>query len=219
MTRSNTSRGKFITLEGVEGVGKSTCIEVIKSVLEAAGKSVLITREPGGTHVGERLREVFLDREGTPMTAHAEMLLIFAARVQHVEERIAPALAAGNWVVCDRFTDSTYAYQGAGRYLPEADIAQIEAMTLGQFQPDLTLLLDLDARQGLARATSDADADRLESEQTEFFERVRQAFLQRAKSSGPAGRYRLVDASRTRDEVHRQIKEIIQLFLHQTPEA
>ena len=218
MTTTN-SRGKFITLEGVEGVGKSTCIEVLKSVLEAAGKSVLITREPGGTHVGERLREIFLDREGTPMTAYAELLLLFAARAQHVEELIAPALAAGSWVVCDRFTDSTYAYQGAGRHLPVADIAQIEAMTLGQFQPDLTLLLDLDAKQGLARATSAAAADRLESEQAEFFERVRQAFLHRAQSSGADSRYRLVDASRTRDEVHRHIKAVIQLFLQQTAEA
>ncbi len=215
----SSSRGKFITLEGVEGVGKSTCIEVIKSVLEAAGKSVVISREPGGTSVGERLREIFLDEGEVRMTAHAELLLIFAARTQHVHELIAPALAAGAWVVCDRFTDSTYAYQGAGRQLPEEEIARIEDIALGSFQPDLTLLLDLDAREGLERAVSDAEADRLESEQDEFFERVRNAFLQRSRQMAHKDRYRLVDASRPQDQVHSQIREIIKHFLNQTAEG
>ncbi len=206
-------RGKFITVEGVEGVGKSTCIEVIRSVLQGAGHTVTTSREPGGTSIGERIREIFLDGEETRMTPGTELLLMFAARAQHVSELIEPALAAGDWVVCDRFTDSSYAYQGGGRRLPEAVIEEVEAIALAGFQPDLTLLLDLNASQGLERALAGSGADRLESEPAEFYQRVREVFLQRARAH--RARYAVLDASRPLPEVHRQIREIIKTFLAQ----
>ena len=199
-------RGKFITVEGVEGVGKSTNIKRITSLIEAAGYKVLATREPGGTTIGERIRDILLDKSVQGMSAMTELLLMFAARTQHVHAVIEPALANGQWVVCDRFTDSSYAYQGGGRLLGEAQVERLEDLSLGGFTPDLTILLDIDVAEGLARAAGVAEADRFESEQLEFFERVRTAFLHRASLSE---RYRVIDAARPLEAVENEIDEIL----------
>ncbi len=206
-----SSRGRFITVEGVEGVGKSTNLELIKTLLEESGQSVVVTREPGGTSVGERVREILLDKDENHMTAMAELLLMFAARVQHVSEVIEPALAEGKWVVSDRFTDSSYAYQGGGRNLGDGPVELLEHKMLGGFVPDLTILLDIDVTKGLERALGDSDADRFESEQRDFFERVRSSFLARAESHD---RYRVIDASRPLEEVQSEIRVIIKEILN-----
>ena len=198
--------GKFITVEGVEGAGKSTNIGLIADLIREAGHKVVLTREPGGTQLGERVRRILLDKAEHGMTPMAELLLMFAARTQHVEELIKPALAAGSWVVCDRFTDSSYAYQGAGRGLGEDMVASLEQMVLREFRPDLVLILDLDVKTGLSRATASAQADRFESEEQAFFERARRAFVKRAASHK---RYRLVDASGDLDKVRAEIRSVM----------
>jgi dTMP kinase len=183
--------GQFITIEGAEGVGKSTNIKLIQTLLDAAGIAHIATREPGGTPLAEQIRG---------------LLLMFAARRQHVEELILPATEAGQWVICDRFTDSTYAYQGGGRGLDLAQIAVLEQLCLGDFRPNLTLLLDLDVTAGLTRAAERGAPDRFESEDVAFFNRVRQAFLDRAAS---ADHYRVVDASQPLVQVQASIRSII----------
>ena len=198
--------GKFITVEGVEGAGKSTNIGLIADLIREAGHKVVLTREPGGTQLGERVRRILLDKAEHGMTPMAELLLMFAARTQHVEELIKPALAAGSWVVCDRFTDSSYAYQGAGRGLGEDMVASLEQMVLREFRPDLVLILDLDVKTGLSRATASAQADRFESEEQAFFEKARRAFVKRAASHK---RYRLVDASGDLDQVRAEIRSVM----------
>ena len=197
--------GKFITLEGVEGVGKSTNLELISDLVESGGYDVLLTREPGGTRLGERVRDILLDKKETGMTPMAELLLMFAARAQHVEEVIKPALARGTWVVSDRFTDSSYAYQGGGRQLGSDVVAELEQLVLGDFRPDLVIILDLDVQTGLERASKVAEADRFESEEQAFFERVREIFVDRSSASG----YRLVDAGRPLNEVQKDIASIV----------
>ena len=198
--------GRFIALEGLEGVGKSTVLAQLKAQLEAAGKRALVTREPGGTPLGERLRRLLLDPEAPSMEPMTELLLVFAARKQHVAQVIAPALKSGVWVLCDRFVDSSYAYQGGGRGLPASLIAEVERLCLDGFRPDLTILLDLDPQTGLARAGQDRKADRFEQESPAFFAAVREAFLARAKGS-PA--HRLVDASQPLAAVQRQLQGIV----------
>ena len=197
--------GKFITLEGVEGVGKSTNLALISEFVKSGGYDVLVTREPGGTTLGERVREILLDKDEHGMTPMAELLLMFAARAQHVEEVIKPALARGIWVVSDRFTDSSYAYQGGGRQLGSDAVAALERQVLGGFRPDLVIILDLDVQAGLKRASKVSEADRFESEEREFFERVRAAFVSRSSEPG----YHLVDAARPLIDVQADIATII----------
>ena len=204
------SRGKFITIEGIEGVGKSTNLALIESLISDLGQGVLVTREPGGTMTGERIRSILLDKDEQNMTAMTELLLMFAARRQHVDQVIEPALAAGTWVISDRFTDSSYAYQGGGRELGMETVSALEDFVLGDFRPDLTIVLDLDVSTGLTRATSNASPDRFESEQGEFFERVRKVFLDRASGD----RYRVVDTSQSIEAVQSEISRIITTFYH-----
>ena len=203
------TQGRFITIEGVEGVGKSTNIALVKSLLEERGYEVLLTREPGGTPTGERIREILLDKDEQAMTAMTELLLVFAARSQHVSQVIMPALAAGQWVISDRFTDSSYAYQGGGRELGIEIVAALEAQVLADFRPDLTIVLDVDIATGLERATREAEADRFESEQTSFFQRVRETFLTLAE----ADRYRVIDAGQPIEKVQVDLTEVIVEFI------
>ena len=199
------TKGKFITLEGVEGVGKSTNLEVISEFVKSGGYDVLVTREPGGTTLGERVREILLDKNEYRMTPMAELLLMFAARAQHVEEVIKPALTRGTWVLSDRFTDSSYAYQGGGRQMGSAAVAELEHQVLGDFRPDLVIILDLDVRAGLERASKVSEADRFESEERAFFERVRASFVRRSSEPG----YHLVDAAGSLIDVRAEIISII----------
>ncbi|MEL0037693.1 MAG: dTMP kinase [Halieaceae bacterium] len=191
--------GKFITIEGGEGVGKSTNADLIQSVLESRGCEVVVTREPGGTALGEALRSILLSADIESPVAMAELLIIFAARAQHLTTVIEPALAAGKWVLCDRFTDATYAYQGWGRNIDQRAIASLEQLVQGARRPDLTVLLDMDPSLGLARAKERAELDRFEQEELAFFNRVREGYLARAKEE-PAG-WLIIDASKTLDEV------------------
>lgn len=205
------SNGIFITLEGGEGVGKSTNLKFVRDYLVAAGETVHVTREPGGTVLGERIRTILLDRGTEDMSVDTELLLVFAARAQHLAQVIRPALARGEWVVCDRFTDATYAYQGGGRGVAEERIAQLETWVQGELRPDLTLLLDAPAELGRARVGGrGGEPDRFEREQLAFFDRVRAMYLARARSE-PA-RFRLIDASRTLDEVRAQLRQALNEF-------
>lgn len=190
--------GRFITLEGGEGAGKSTVLAALQARLSAHGIEVVVTREPGGTALGEALRGLVLDPARGGMCAESELLLMFAARAQHVREVIAPALAAGRWVLSDRYTDASYAYQGGGRGQPFARIAELEAWA-APLRPDLTLLLDLPVADGLARAGARGEADRIEREATDFFERVREAY--RARAAAEPARFRVIDSSAAVDVV------------------
>ncbi len=193
--------GRFITLEGIEGAGKSTLARALKEYLESRGTRVLLTREPGGTALAERLRQIVLERGPEPVAPLAETLVMFAARSLHLTNLIRPALAAGSWVICDRFTDATRAYQGAGRGVDAALIEQLARAVQAGVDPDLTLLLDLPVSVGLARARarSGADSDRFEAETLAFFERVRQGYLGVARAF--PGRVRVIDASQPEAQV------------------
>lgn len=196
-----STRGRFIVLEGGEGTGKSTNLAFCADWLAAQGLVVVSTREPGGTALGEQLRAVLLNQA---MSADAETLLMFAARAEHLATVIRPALAAGKWVVCDRFTDATYAYQGGGRGLTADRIATLEAWTQGELRPDLVLLFDAPPAVGLARAAARAGAqDRFERERATFWERVRQAY--RARAATDPDRYRRIDAAQSLPEVQAQL--------------
>lgn len=196
-------RGKFITLEGVDGAGKSTHLAGIAGLLRERGKDVVITREPGGTPLGETLRQLLLTQ---PMHIETETLLMFAARREHIAQVIAPALAAGRWVVSDRFTDATYAYQGHGRGMPEEKIAVLERWVQGTLQPDLTLVFDVPVQ--VARGRLDKDrSDRFEHEDREFFRRVRAGYLERA-ARNPL-RVQVLDGGRPIDEVKKVVENII----------
>ena len=204
-------RGRFITLEGSEGCGKTTNLLYLKQRLEQAGIPLIVTREPGGTPLAERIRDLLLDHRQSHMSSDTELLLMFAARAQHLHELIKPKLAEGVWVLCDRFTDATYAYQGGGRGIDEARIASLEAWVQGDLRPDLTFFLDLPVDQGLARAGERGEPDRFEREQAEFFERVRDTYLARAQAA--PSRYRVVDASLALAEVQRQIDCVVDDYL------
>jgi dTMP kinase len=193
-------RGRFVTFEGIDGAGKSTQIAFVEGWLRERGVDVLPTREPGGTPVGEALREILLHR---PMHARTETLLMFAARCEHVLESIEPALAAGRWVLCDRFTDATYAYQAGGRGLPESDVAALQQWVHPQLRPDLTFLFDLEPEVAAARLARAQRRDRFESEQRDFFHRVRECYLARARAE--PGRFVVVDTSRDRAQVQAQL--------------
>jgi len=200
-------RGRFITMEGGEGAGKSTMMSRVADWLENAGHRVIRTREPGGTDLAEKLREILLDRDNNSLSGRAELLLMFAARAQHLEELIRPALARGDWVLCDRFTDATWAYQGGGRGLPRDEIETLEKLVHGDLQPDLTLLLDLPVEQGLKRAARRSQADRFEQESARFFEQVRDAYLERAAAAPE--RFAVIDASSNMTEVWSQIDSVL----------
>lgn len=196
-------KGKFITLEGGEGAGKSTQMDYVEASLKKAGKTVHVTREPGGTEISEAIRELLLDQRQTAMSDDTELLLMFAARAQHIAELIQPALEKGEWVLCDRFTDATYAYQGGGRGIAMERIAMLEEWVQGNLRPDLTLLLDLPVELGLSRAGERGELDRFEREKLDFFERVREAYLDLAARHPE--RYRVVDASQAIPQVKAQI--------------
>lgn len=203
--------GRFITLEGTEGVGKSTNLRFIQSFLEQHQIDYQLTREPGGTPLAEQIRELLLANREEVVADDAELLLVFAARAQHLARVIRPALNQGRWVLCDRFTDATFAYQGGGRGLDNNVISQLETLVQRELQPDLTILLDLPVEVGLARASERAALDRFENEKVEFFEQVRSAYLSRAKAD-PA-RFAIVDASGTLAEVQQQIQAVLEQFL------
>ena len=196
-----TERGRFITLEGGEGAGKSTLIAGLKAEFERRGVDLVLTREPGGTPLGEAVRGIVLDPAHRGLCAESELLLMFAARAQLVREVIAPALAAGRWVLGDRYVDASYAYQGGGRGQPAARIAALESWACAGIRPDLTLLLDLPIAAGRARAQSRGDVDRIEVEADGFFERVQAAY--RARVVAEPQRFRVIDASQPIDAVLR----------------
>ncbi|MFT7688034.1 MAG: dTMP kinase [Candidatus Azotimanducaceae bacterium] len=199
--KADMKKGCFITVEGVEGVGKSTNIAAIEAMLSSAGITYISTREPGGTPLSEKIRNILLDKNETNMSDMAELLLVFAARSQHVEELIKPALNAGKWVICDRFTDSSFAYQGYGRETDISLIEKVERIALGEFTPDLTFLLDLPVEIGLERAGKRGELDRFEAEDLGFFNRVRNGFLQRAK----VDRFHIIDANKALSDVEQDI--------------
>jgi dTMP kinase len=203
--------GRFITLEGIEGAGKSSQMAAIRATLEALGLRVVLTREPGGAAIAERVRQVLLDPKNRDMSADAELLLVFAARAEHMDKTIRPALARGDWVVCDRFTDATYAYQGGGRGLDPARIAFLEQFVQGELRPDLTLVFDLPVSLGLARAGKRSAPDRFEGETLRFFEGVRATYLARARAE-PV-RIRLVDASPPLEAVTQAVTATILAFM------
>lgn len=203
--------GKFITIEGGEGVGKSTQLAALREWLGETGREVVFTREPGGTPRAERIRELLLERTNEPMPAICELLLMFAARATHIENVIRPALARGAWVVCDRFTDATYAYQGGGRGMDLQQIELLEQLVQQDLRPDLTLLLDapldIASARAQARNTTTGTTDRFESEQREFFERVRDAYLERARQH--TARFVVIDTTADRDSVAAAIRAAI----------
>ena len=203
--------GLFITLEGPEGAGKSTNREYLATRLREAGIDVVLTREPGGTPLAERIRELLLTPSEDAMCADTELLLVFAARAQHLAEVIRPALARGAVVLCDRFTDATYAYQGGGRGLSHARIAALEAFVQGDLRPDLTLVFDLPIEVGMARASARGRLDRFEQEGRTFFDAVRSTYLQRAEAAPQ--RYRLIDAAQTLEQVQRQLDTLLPQLL------
>ena len=205
--------GKFISLEGGEGAGKSTVLSIAREILLEQGKEVVLTREPGGTDVGEALRKILLDPSYRAMCPETELLMMFASRAQLVREIIKPALDQGKWVLTDRFTDASYAYQGGGRGQPLERIAELESWA-AEITPDLTLLLDLSVTQGLQRAGNRASSDRIEMENVDFFQKVRDAYRDRADLH--KSRYRMIDASLPLDQVLEQVKKTLHDFIERT---
>lgn len=205
------SRGLFITVEGGEGVGKSTNLAFIAEQIRESGRELVMTREPGGTVIAESIRRLFLEHSDEPMAEMTELLLVFAARAQHLERVIKPALATGKWVLCDRFTDATYAYQGGGRGLDQTTIAALENLVQRELRPDVTFLLDAPVEIGAARVAARGASDRLESEQQIFFQRVRDCYLQRAKVEPQ--RFRIVDAAQPLAQVQAQLRATLQSLL------
>jgi len=199
-------RGQFITVEGIEGVGKSTNIDTLVARIEAAGHKVLTTREPGGTPYAEDIREILMNRSDEPVPEIAELLLMFAARSFNVNNVILPALEAGTWVVCDRFTDSTRAYQGGGRGIPMETIDRVADWVHGDTWPDLTILLDAPVEVGMERAGNRSEPDRFEQERHEFFQRVRECYLQIAASE--PDRFVVIDTTQTIDEVREEMSAL-----------
>ena len=199
--------GKFITIDGVEGAGKSTQIKFICDYLQAKGINVVLTREPGGTDLGEKIRQLLLSTQTQPMHSDSELLLMFAARNEHIHHKIIPALKKGDWVLSDRFTDASYAYQGGGRGLDIERIEHLERWVLGDFTPDMTLLLDIPVDLGMSRVESRGEKDRIELEAKDLFERVRQAYI--ARSEKYPERIKLIDSSKEREHTSTQIEQIL----------
>ena len=209
----NNKRGLFITVEGVEGAGKTTNIELIAEKIKAAGHNLLLTREPGGTQTGEAIREILISKELPEMHPDTELLLMFAARAEHLHRKIIPALKQGTWVLCDRFTDASYAYQGAGRGLNIEHISQLEKLVQGDLRPDYTLLFDLEADIGLGRAKSRGETDRFEQQHIDFFNRVRNQYLKMAEDDKQ--RYRLIHAQYDLAQVRAQVSDVIDKIIAQ----
>ncbi|MFW2439794.1 MAG: dTMP kinase [Arenicellales bacterium] len=205
---------KFITLEGGEGAGKTTCLKHIENRLKEAGVDLCVTREPGGTRTGEKIREILLDRGNFDILDDTELLLMFAARAQHLNELIRPALAADTWVLCDRFTDATYAYQGGGREIALQRIAELEHWVQQGLKPDLTLLLDLPVEVGLERAGQRSTPDRFESENIAFMQRMRSSYLDIA--SQEPERVKVIDSSQALENVLLQIDDVLKDVLSAT---
>ena len=210
-------KGIFITLEGGEGVGKSTNMIYIKQLLEDAGISVVTTREPGGTEFAEKIRQLLLENRDEVVSEHAELLLMFAARAQHIHHQIQPALSRGQWVLCDRFTDATFAYQGGGRNMDVKMIEWLEDKVQGTLRPDLTLLLDAPIEVGMDRAGKRGKLDRFESEEHSFFKRVRATYLQRAEQNPQ--QIKLINAAQSLTDVQSEIaiaiRKLLDEFLEQ----
>ncbi len=205
-------QGKFITLEGGEGCGKSTNIKFIEQLLLTEGFSVVLTREPGGTILAENIRQLLLDKEQEKISEQTELLMMFAARAQHIKHVIQPALDQGSWVLCDRFTDSSYAYQGYGRNMDRSAIQWLESFSQNKLRPDLTLLLDAPVDLGMARVQKRGQLDRFECEKMEFFNKVRTGFLEIAKQQPE--RVKVVDAAQELPAVQESITQLIQNFIH-----
>jgi dTMP kinase len=205
------TRGKFITLEGGEGVGKTTNLAFIKDYLQEHNIRVVVTREPGGTVLAEKIRHLLLDKHSEAISEQAELLLIFAARAQHIKHVIEPALARGDWVLCDRFTDATYAYQGGGRNMCISTIEWLENMVQGNLRPDLTVLLDAPVEIGIERARERGIFDRFESEKISFFEHVRRAYLLQAELHPE--RIKLIKANQPLVDVQRALIDVIRASL------
>jgi dTMP kinase len=203
-------RGKFITIDGVEGAGKSTQIDFICNYLAKKNINVILTREPGGTELGEKIRALLLSTDTQSMSSDTELLLMFAARNEHIKTKIMPALDKGDWVLSDRFTDASYAYQGAGRGLSIERIAQLEKWVLQDFTPDVTLLLDVPVALGMSRVKFRGHKDRIELETNDFFNRVRDGYIERSKQFPK--RIKLIDASTTPEQTTEQIKTILQIL-------
>lgn len=205
--------GLFLTFEGIEGAGKSSNLQHAKSIIEASGKTVTVTREPGGTAVGEKIREVLLDPNFPTMHSDTELLLMFASRAEHYQNKILPELNAGNWVLCDRFTDASFAYQGGGRGIDIDRIKSLENWVLGDFSSDRTFLFDLPVNVGLSRAKARGPADRIEQEEADFFERIRQCYLMRADKE--PGRFSVIDAEKSMQDVQSQLEKSLAELLKQ----
>lgn len=205
--RKRPARGKFITLEGIEGVGKSTHMQFVAAYLRDRGLKVLVTREPGGTPGADEIRNTLLAIRSEPFQPMAELLLMFAARALHVGNVIRPALADGTWIVCDRFTDASYAYQGGGRGIAAAQITALERMVLQGLRPDLTILLDAKIEVGMGRAKKRGALDRFEQEQDAFFKRVRRVYLSRARRE--PRRIQVVNAGGSIADVQAKIVELL----------
>lgn len=202
-------RGKFITLEGIDGAGKSTHLDWLADFFRKRGIKLRVTREPGGTELGEKLRSLLLDKNQA-MHLETEAMLMFAARSEHIDKVIAPALAQGEWIICDRFTDATFAYQGSGRGADWARLKVLEQWVQGDLQPDLTLLFDVAPEVGRQRAGSIKAPDRFEQEKDDFFQRVRDGYLRRARED--ASRVRVIDATVSIEEIRRKLVEIVELL-------
>ena len=203
--------GQFITIEGIEGAGKTSCIGCVERLLTRNNIEYITTREPGGTNLAEKIRHILLETKDEPPVDLCELLLIFAGRAQHIHNVILPALNAGIWVVCDRFTDATYAYQGAGRGLPAELIEQMEVIVQGSIRPDLTLIFDIQAHLGLERASQRSNPDRFEREEIEFFNRARECYL--ARASAFPNRCKLIDASQSISQVQSELNDLLRDFV------
>ena len=210
-------RGKFITIEGTAGVGKTTNIQFIQNWLESKQLAYLCTREPGGTPLAEQIRELLLAPREELVCDTAELLLMFAGRAQHLNQVIEPALTEGAWVLCDRFTDATYAYQGAGRGMGTSLIAELELIVQGSLRPDLTLILDIPVELGLKRASERSDPDRFEQEKTEFFDLVRNGYLDIARKH--TDRCVVIDASQPLELVQRELTIALEAFWYSSEES
>lgn len=203
----NKARGLFITVEGGEGVGKSTNIAYIENRLKDAGIDYMLTREPGGTAIAEKVRSLLLEKTEENLNPVSELLLVFAARSQHLSERIIPALDQGRWVLCDRFTDATYAYQGGGRAMDEDLIDQLKMIVQTGTEPDYTILLDAPVEIGMERVHNRGELDRFEQEELAFFSRVRSKYLEMANKDSQ--RYKVIDASKSLEKVQLQLAEVV----------
>ncbi|MHA7926667.1 MAG: dTMP kinase [Marinobacter sp.] len=207
-------RGQFITFEGTEGVGKSTQLANASRTLEELGVDYIVTREPGGTPMAEAIRELLLAPRDEPVNEITELLLMFAARAQHLHTRILPAINAGQWVLCDRFTDATFAYQGGGRGVPKERIALLENLVQGEVRPDHVILLDAPVATGMARARDRGELDRFEQEDLEFFQRIRDVYRERAIAQ--PSRYQVVNAARSLEEVSGAVSGLLSEWVTQS---